>query len=79
MRSFFWSLFSAFGLNTEVFSPNARKYGLEKTPYLDTSRSVTKAEVHLEPSQRSKIERSGKIVNKFNWSAVFAKISILNV
>ena len=22
------------------FSPNTRKYGLEKTPYLDTSRSV---------------------------------------
>ena len=32
--------FPAFGLNTEryylsVFSPNARKYGSEKTPYLD--------------------------------------------
>ena len=26
IRSFFWS----------VFSPNARKYGPEKTPYLDT-------------------------------------------
>ena len=42
--------FSAFGLNTEsysvsqylsVFNPNAGKYGPEKTPYLDTSRSVS--------------------------------------
>ena len=31
--------FPAFGLNTKylsVFSPNAGKYGPEKTPYLDT-------------------------------------------
>ena len=37
--------FSAFGLNTEryylsVFSPNAGKYGPEKTPYLDTFHAV---------------------------------------
>ena len=39
--------FLVFGLNTEiycvnvsVFSPNAGKYGPEKTPYLDTFRKV---------------------------------------
>ena len=34
--------FPAFGLNTEryVFSPNAGKYGLEKTPYLNTFHAV---------------------------------------
>ena len=35
--------FPAFGLNTEryeVFSPNAGKYGPEKTPYLDTFHAV---------------------------------------
>ena len=35
--------FPAFALNTErysVFSPNAEKYGPEKTPYLDTFHTV---------------------------------------
>ena len=38
--------FPAFGLNTErysypsIFSPNAGKYGQEKTPYLDTFHAV---------------------------------------
>ena len=36
--------FPAFGLSTErylsVFSPNAGKYGPEKTPYLDTFHAV---------------------------------------
>ena len=43
IQSFFWSLFPAFVLNTEylsVFSPNAGKYGPEKTPYLDTFNAV---------------------------------------
>ena len=37
------SYFPAFGLNTErysVFSPNAGKYGREKTPCLDTFHAV---------------------------------------
>ena len=36
-------IFPAFGLNTEylsVFSPNAGRYGPEKTPYLDTFHAV---------------------------------------
>ena len=33
------SYFPAFGLNT-AFSPNAGKYGPEKTPYLDTFHAV---------------------------------------
>ena len=33
IRSFFWSVFS-------VFSPNAGKYGPEKTPYLDNFHAV---------------------------------------
>ena len=40
---FFGPYFPAFGLNTSylsVFSPNARKYGPEKTPYLDTFHAV---------------------------------------
>ena len=37
IRSFFWSVFF---LNTAVFSPNAGKYGPEKTPYLDTFHAV---------------------------------------
>ena len=34
--------FPVFGLNTEisVFSPNTRKYGPEKAPYLDTFQAV---------------------------------------
>ena len=38
--------FPAFGLNTEIYSvnlriqPNTRKYGPEKTPYLDTFHTV---------------------------------------
>ena len=43
IRSFFWSVFPEFGLNTEryrVFSPNVGKYGPEKTPYLDTFHAV---------------------------------------
>ena len=32
--------FSAFGLNTERFSPNAGKYGPENTRYLDTFHTV---------------------------------------
>ena len=47
-RVFSGPYFPVFGLNTErylissylsVFSPNAGKYGPERTPYLDTSRS----------------------------------------
>ena len=50
MRSFFWSVFSR--IRTEygemlriivyvfVFSPDAEKYGPEKSPYLDTFRAV---------------------------------------
>ena len=40
IRSFFWSVFS--GIRTEygVFSPNAGKYGSEKTPYLDSFDTV---------------------------------------
>ena len=44
IRSFSGPYFPAFGLNTErysVFSPNAGKYGPEKTPYLDTFQGVT--------------------------------------
>ena len=44
IRSFSGPYFSAFGLNTErhgVFSPNARKYGPGKTPYLDTFHVVS--------------------------------------
>ena len=40
---FFGPYFPVFGLNTEiygVFSPNAGKYGPEKTPYLDTFHAV---------------------------------------
>ena len=46
IRSFFWSVFSAFGLNRRdtpylsVFNLNAGKYGPEKTPYLDTFHAV---------------------------------------
>ena len=32
-----------------VFSPNAGKYGLEKTPYLDTSRSENMSLLKLVP------------------------------
>ena len=45
IRSFFWSVLSR--IRTEygeilrtVFSPNAEKYGPEKTPYLDTFHAV---------------------------------------
>ena len=44
-RIFSGLYFPAFGLNTErygVFSPYARKYGPEKTPYLDTFHAVMK-------------------------------------
>ena len=40
---FFGPYFPAFGQNTErysVFSPNTRKYGPEKTPYLDAFHAV---------------------------------------
>ena len=41
---FFWSVFPAFELNTEIFradlSPNAVKYGLERTPNTDTFYAV---------------------------------------
>ena len=43
-RVFSGPYFPAFGLNTpylSVFSPNAEKYGPEKTPYFDTSHSGT--------------------------------------
>ena len=45
--------FSAFGMNTErwgvslVFSPNAGKYGPEKTPYLDTFHAVVVLYTHI--------------------------------
>ena len=42
--------FPAFGLNTEYLSeliPNARKYGPEKTPYLDTFHAVMKKELSV--------------------------------
>ena len=38
--------FPAFGLNTDsVFSPNAGKYGREKTPYLDIFHAVMLGEL----------------------------------
>ena len=46
IRSFFWSLFSHIRTGygeiqyLSVFSPNAGKYGTEKTPYLDTFHAV---------------------------------------
>ena len=44
IRSFFWSIFSRKNadllLQISVFSPNTGKYGLEKTPYLDTFHAV---------------------------------------
>ena len=46
IRSFSGPYFPAFGLNRRdtshlsVFSPNAGKYGQEKTPYLDTFHAV---------------------------------------
>ena len=43
IRSFFWSVFSRIFPHTpylSVFSPNAGKYGPEKTPYLDTFHAV---------------------------------------
>ena len=45
--------FPAFGLNAEryevslVFSPNAGKYGPEKTPYLDTFHAVKGKVIYL--------------------------------
>ena len=42
-RLFSGPYFHALGLNTEylsAFSPNAGKYGPEKTPYLDTFHAV---------------------------------------
>ena len=41
-KEFFWTVFSLIGTDYEdsVFSPNARKYGPEKTPYLDTFHAV---------------------------------------
>ena len=47
IRGNFWSVFSAFGLNTEryfLFSPNDEKYGPEITPYLDTFHAVEEKE-----------------------------------
>ena len=50
MRRYFWSVFPAFGLNTEsyfvssVFSPNAGKYGPEITPYLEDFCAVIRKE-----------------------------------
>ena len=44
MEFFSGPYFPAFGLNTEylpVFSPNAGKYGPEKTPPLDTFHAVS--------------------------------------
>ena len=44
---FFWSVFSR--IRTEygeiVFSPNAGKYGPEKTPYLDTFHTVRSCKI----------------------------------
>ena len=39
IRSFFWSFFSRIRTDC-VFSPNAEKYGTDKTPYLDTFHAV---------------------------------------
>ena len=40
-RSFFWFVFSRIRTEYgEMFSPNAGKYGPEKTPYLDTIHAV---------------------------------------
>ena len=47
IRSFSWSVFPVFGLNTEIyevfyeFSPNTGKYRPEKTPYLYTFHAVS--------------------------------------
>ena len=40
MRSYFWSYFPVFGLTTEIYCPNAGKYGPEITPYLDAFHAV---------------------------------------
>ena len=55
IRSFFWSIFSR--IRTEygteyltVFSPNAGKYGPEKTSYLDTCHAVSHQKVFFKIS-----------------------------
>ena len=53
IRSFFWSVFSAFGLNTERYGVSLRiqsntgKYEPEKTPYLDTFHAVSIIQVFI--------------------------------
>ena len=55
MRSFFWSVFPAFGLNTErysylsVFSLNVGKHRPQKTLHLDTFHTV---KMHMEQVQK---------------------------
>ena len=41
IRDFFWPVFSRIRTEYAVFSPNAGKYGPEKTPYLDTFHAVS--------------------------------------
>ena len=58
IRSFSGPYFPAFRLNTErylsLFSPSARKYGPEKTPYLDTFHAMiySRSTVSLELTSR---------------------------
>ena len=63
--------FPAFGLNTDkylsVFSPNAGKYGPEKTPYLDTFHVV----LGLEYSQLAILQ------TEFNLKTRIHKVSEL--
>ena len=53
IRSFFWSVFSAFGLNTERYGVSLRiqsntgKYEPEKTPDLDTFHAVSIIQVFI--------------------------------
>ena len=70
MRGFFWSVFSR--IRTEygeilhtpflsVFSPNAEKYGPEKTAYLDTFHAVLKIQDSDSDSPLDSISRSSRL------------------
>ena len=61
--------FTKFGQNTErysVFSPNAGKYGQEKTPYMDTFHTVK--DIILGFSKEVKFE------NVFNWRRAYCDV-----
>ena len=59
--------FLAFGLNTNryVFSPNAGKYGPEKTPYLDTFHAVICKMLPFTGSKKKIIADSGYFTEIF--------------